>query len=174
MNAKTARRLGRYLTSDSRQCTKCHLVKPVSQFHKMASHPDGIRPECRDCANARNGRYYLANKQKVNERQRAFRKTDYRKAYARKYMAARLRRQRDESATRPRPLLCEACGSAGDQRGLVFDHNHGSGEFRGWLCNRCNRVLGMCDDSVSVLRQLAAYLEKANGKKGKRGSFQNS
>ena len=61
-------------------------------------------------------------------------------------------------AGRPRPFCCELCNKPDDKRGIVFDHCHQKGHFRGWLCNRCNRVLGLVDDDPNILHQLAAYL----------------
>lgn len=34
---------------------------------------------------------------------------------------------------------CEICGKACN---LCYDHNHATGEFRGWLCSHCNLILG--------------------------------
>jgi len=43
----------------------------------------------------------------------------------------------------------------------VWDHDHNSGRFRGWLCSGCNTTLGMVYDRPSTLRALAAYLERS-------------
>jgi len=52
--------------------------------------------------------------------------------------------------------MCEVCGS--DKR-IVYDHNHITGIFRGWLCNNCNVALGMVRDNPSTLKLLVAYIE---------------
>lgn len=41
-----------------------------------------------------------------------------------------------------------------------FDHNHATGEFRGFLCASCNTGLGQLKDSIAVLRSALAYLEE--------------
>lgn len=71
----------------------------------------------------------------------------------------RLRQEaiRIEIAGRPKPDLCELCGEF-HQR-IVWDHCHASGSFRGWLCDRCNKVLGLVYDRPSILKRLARYLE---------------
>jgi len=51
---------------------------------------------------------------------------------------------------------CELCHAPGK---ICCDHNHASGKFRGWLCNRCNRVLGLLKDDPALLRRAADYLE---------------
>jgi hypothetical protein len=62
-------------------------------------------------------------------------------------------------AGRPRPSICELCGDEGENgKTTVFDHNHANEKFRGWLCDRCNRVLGSVKDSVDLLSKMIAYL----------------
>ncbi|MDE2096982.1 MAG: hypothetical protein KGL39_07035 [Patescibacteria group bacterium] len=58
---------------------------------------------------------------------------------------------------------CELCGieAVFVERGLRLDHNHVTGEFRGWLCNACNLGLGKFKDSAVLLRKAADYLDGA-------------
>ena len=66
------------------------------------------------------------------------------------------RAQKEAIAGRPRPGACEQCGRGGK---ICFDHNHATNKFRGWLCHKCNMILGCANDSPAILRKLAAYLE---------------
>lgn len=50
------------------------------------------------------------------------------------------------------------CAIYGTTEALHVDHCHDSGRLRGLLCGRCNRGLGMFDDSPERLRQAALYL----------------
>lgn len=74
---------------------------------------------------------------------------------------ARWRKQRDAEtaflAGRPRPDICDVCGSVGR---IVFDHCHSKGHFRGWVCHKCNVILGFAEDDTDRLRKLIAYLER--------------
>ena len=44
-----------------------------------------------------------------------------------------------------------------------LDHDHDTGEARGWLCNKCNSALGWFDDNIDFLKRAVQYLEKSNG-----------
>lgn len=55
-----------------------------------------------------------------------------------------------------KPSLCHGCGT---EAKLGLDHNHATGDLRGWLCHNCNVALGMTHDDPSRLRRLALYLE---------------
>lgn len=66
-----------------------------------------------------------------------------------------------EIAGRPRPNICDLCYE--NHGGIVFDHCHEHGHFRGWLCDRCNKVLGLIKDSPQLLDNMARYLERSNG-----------
>jgi len=63
----------------------------------------------------------------------------------------------EKLATRPRPERCEICNSKGR---ICRDHNHKTNRFRGWICFRCNTVLGWVDDDRELLRLLIDYLNK--------------
>jgi hypothetical protein len=52
---------------------------------------------------------------------------------------------------------CEICGLDGP---LHCDHSHSTGLIRGWLCNKCNLMLGYSDDTPNTLRIAAEYIEK--------------
>lgn len=66
---------------------------------------------------------------------------------------------------RPKPDHCEMCGKDGygqgnkPRIGICFDHDHETGKARGWLCDRCNKVLGLVKDDPDLLRKMIAYLE---------------
>jgi hypothetical protein len=82
-----------------------------------------------------------------------------------KQVVSRSRQKRiaaqEVEAGRPRPDRCELCGGNDDR--IVFDHDHSTGRFRGWICDRCNKTLGHVKDNPNYLRMLAQYLEKSHG-----------
>jgi len=44
-----------------------------------------------------------------------------------------------------------------------LDHNHNTGEVRGWICNSCNVSLGQLNDDIDTLKRATNYLEVNNG-----------
>lgn len=95
-------------------------------------------------------KYRAANIEKIRERdrnaRRRIRATDPEGEKAR--MArfyARKEAMKASIAGRERPPVCDICRELNRQ--ICFDHCHLSGSFRGWLCDRCNKTLGIVKDS---------------------------
>jgi hypothetical protein len=42
----------------------------------------------------------------------------------------------------PDDKRCELCGKLPKSKSLHADHDHDTGRFRGWICYRCNSMLG--------------------------------
>ena len=55
-------------------------------------------------------------------------------------------------------LICVICGAEGR---VVLDHDHTTGGVRGWICHRCNVMLGYAADDQTRLTNAAAYLARA-------------
>ena len=43
------------------------------------------------------------------------------------------------------------------------DHDHKTGEVRGWICTYCNNMIARARDNAEILRNGAKYLEEKNG-----------
>ena len=52
---------------------------------------------------------------------------------------------------------CELCGRVESRS---WDHDHKSGLFRGWLCSRCNLVLGRVEDDGELLAAMSEYVSR--------------
>jgi hypothetical protein len=60
---------------------------------------------------------------------------------------------------------CEICGRPAEKRrgktmNLYLDHDHHTGFVRGWLCHRCNLILGLVDDDIGLLTVAIDYLKR--------------
>jgi hypothetical protein len=89
---------------------------------------------------------------KYDKEKRAARIKSYVKSRREKYKIAQV-----EIAGRDRPSKCEICRQS-DVR-ICFDHCHETNLFRGWLCVRCNSVLGLAKDDINILEKLIDYLK---------------
>lgn len=54
---------------------------------------------------------------------------------------------------------CDCCGRVFEQ--LVLDHDHLTGEFRGFLCHACNTGIGKLGDNLDGLARAVSYLENS-------------
>lgn len=45
---------------------------------------------------------------------------------------------------------------------VVLDHNHSTGNVRGWLCESCNTGIGRFDDDMAIIENGIKWLEKTN------------
>ena len=62
-----------------------------------------------------------------------------------------------------RPPLGTPCYNCGrTDRKLVFDHDHQTLEHRGWICDNCNRSIGMLGDTIESLERAIKYLKEGN------------
>jgi hypothetical protein len=84
--------------------------------------------------------------------------SEYNRVYKIKY--------KERKAGRPKSKQCEICNS---ESKIVFDHNHETGKFRGWICNNCNWILGLAKDNKKILYLIIEYLNKNDGHNNKEG-----
>jgi hypothetical protein len=117
---------------ETKHCESCNTTKPITEFNSNGK--DGSRYRCRACdRNAGN-------------------------------ISSNLRRVHGEP---PADYKCPGCELTTDQiktrTGRTtkwdIDHHHETGEFRGWLCHKCNPTLGNAKDSSRILANLIHYLE---------------
>lgn len=48
-----------------KECTKCHLIKPLSDYRKQSKAKYGVKPHCRECDDLIQGELYLRNKKRI-------------------------------------------------------------------------------------------------------------
>lgn len=56
-------------------------------------------------------------------------------------------------------LVCPICRDDFGARGPDLDHDHVTGKARGFLCPRCNKMLGLAGDSLDLLQRAQEYLK---------------
>ena len=131
-----------------KQCCRCKELKPETNFSKFKKNKNGLNNACKACINSWKRNYSLAHPEKIKEANKK-----WYAAKGRKYHLERKYGIRVEDV----PQSCQVCGS---RKRICVDHNHETGIVRGFLCNRCNVVLGKVRDNPSLLEKLALYLRE--------------
>jgi|SRR3989344_1512523 len=66
--------------------------------------------------------------------------------------------------TKPKnkPFECPICAKrtiAGITSKVVLDHNHRTGEIRGWICDSCNTGIGRFKDDIELIKRAIKFLK---------------
>ena len=71
----------------SKECSKCHKIKSVSEFYKDIDKSDELQPRCKECSKIYNKKHYQENPNYFKERDKKRRQEnpDYFKKYYKKY-----------------------------------------------------------------------------------------
>ena len=122
-------------------CAKCSETKPLDDFHRQPSGPQGRHSYCKTCFNTQaRGKHRnvpVARRRSQNLKTRyGITSEDFR---------ALIDTQHGDC------LLCEQ-PLAGKRK--VVDHDHNTGKVRGILCHRCNVMIGGMDDHAWLRRAL--------------------
>ena len=122
--------------SKTRICSKCGETKPLNEeyFQRNQSTNTG------------------GNKYWRPECKECQKKASKCKAHA--------KRAAGNPGTPPLGTPCDLCNRT--DKLLCFDHDHTTCKHRGWLCDNCNRSLGMLGDSVEALERAIRYLKSRN------------
>jgi len=114
---------------------------------------------CRECINEERRNLRHASRGSLSERRLASQKVRYRRLGTTVEEVEKLHRAQDG--------LCAICkrpetatNKDGEIKMLAVDHDHETGRIRELLCNRCNAILGMAQDSIGRLVRAALYLAK--------------
>jgi len=132
-----------YASHTTKKCTKCDKHKVLTCFNGNTSGRDGFtaegyrhrRPECSDCTKI------AGQGMKV---------------------AKRIAKRDGISYKAPEGTCCAICHKA--HKRMVFDHCHEKEVFRGYLCDPCNRSMGVLGDNIEGLIRCINYLQSTENK----------
>ena len=119
-----------------RICKECKKRKPITEFEQ--NRPSVWRSECKECR--RNAKPFP----NIPAREK------------RKYVAVHPQPKIDDEFY---CRICERTITIQTTRDANLDHDHQTGEIRGWICNRCNTGLGNFRDNVSLLQRAIRWLK---------------
>lgn len=126
-------------------CTKCGVQKPLLSFSRNTASLDGHRRDCKQC---QADTTFESRRRKKWQERYGITPEDY---------AYMLQSQGGVCAICKRSETGRS--NTGGTRLLAVDHCHSTGAVRGLLCNRCNRSLGVLEDT-EWRKAAADYLEK--------------
>lgn len=140
-----------------RTCLQCRVRQPMENFH-WAGKKKYRRRKCKTCTQAR-------HKETRQERAEYYREWSRNYSLRKKYglteqdFEQMLERQNGECAGCHRELTRENTNVDHDRSCCPGDVSCGQC-VRGLLCAKCNRALGLLEDSVATLDSLIRYLKK--------------
>jgi hypothetical protein len=138
------------------QCSICGLVQ-VKFKKARARYNQKARWSCMNVERACNRRYQLSPTGIRYEHTRKLSKLKGKIPETNAFSSELLLtvQQRSQQA-----ICCDCCGELKQPEAhLCLDHNHVTGELRGFICRLCNLGLGHFRDSTEILRKAIQYLE---------------
>ena len=118
-------------------CNICHRLLSVDSFAKNQSNKSTKilrRPSCLDC------------------------RTDIDKRAPKTKQARDAEKQRPKYGTAFRCPICDKRSIVGVTAKIVADHNHHTGNIRGFICDSCNTGLGRFKNGRDCLKNAMEYL----------------
>jgi len=127
------KRKHRTILTENDPCKTCGKILSIDNYRWINSYR---RSECKSCESANSTLTNRIRKYKMSA-------ADYNQ---------RLKDQNN---------LCYICHDIERYHGtLCVDHNHKTGKIRKLLCNRCNRLLGLVGEDITVLTSLVNYIKE--------------
>jgi hypothetical protein len=167
----------------SKRCSKCKEVLPISQFHANRAQPNGYQSSCKNCLKVNNPR---STKPKKCSRCKQIKDAD--EFATSKNSPTGLQGNCRSCCDEVRlPLSPETsrqyvlknrygmtlsdyddilkkqkgrCAICQKQTKLVVDHCHTHNHVRGLLCNGCNRGIGFLGEDVTRFKNAIVYLQR--------------
>lgn len=156
----------------SKACYQCKLEKSLDEFHNCRTRPDGKQPYCKACTKDNAKKFYQANKEKVDEKNRqwkaANRKPGTPEQNRRNHLKTKYRITPEQfgEMLAAQGGRCAICGTDEPDGQWNVDHDHlccpGSRScgdcVRQILCPPCNRAIGQFDDDPERMIAAAEYV----------------
>jgi len=140
---------------EERICNVCRVRKPIDAFY-LRSNKRNRALNCKSCHCEQKRTYWKANPD-ISKKQTAKLK-DW--LLVQKYG---ITREQFNNFIQLQHGRCNCCGVRFTQESkyrAVVDHCHDNGQHvRGIICNRCNKVEGLCE-SIDVARSIVKYMEQ--------------
>ena len=124
-----------------KRCKECQRMLPIDSFEPNQHNKNNVvvrRSVCKEC-----------------------------RRKAKKFPTAPTRKIREFERLNPRPKIglpftcpiCERTMIVESNREVNLDHNHDTGDVRGWVCNDCNTGMGKFKDNITRLNRAIQWLK---------------
>ena len=140
----------------SKVCTLCGIDRDLSHYRSRGGPQKHLlKSRCNFCLNKEHKKWVEDNPEKVKE-------------YRLKDPWTLVKRCKRRNIT-PKELVdayekqngcCAICLSVIQISNSAIDHNHSTNDFRGILCKKCNRALGLFGDNPTTIKNAFNYLLK--------------
>lgn len=149
----------------SKNCSKCNRDLPISHFFKRSDRTGKLRSWCKGCVSEHSRRDRGEHRRHIERKYSSTPKGQ--QARRKNKLKKRFNISLDDYATMLslQNGVCAICHGAettrsrlGELRHLSIDHDHTTGRIRQLLCSRCNSVLGLANDNITILQAAITYL----------------
>ena len=130
-------------------CKTCGVAKPLDQYTN--TRPNNKHPYCKICRTAKNAERRKKNPELYADIER---RSKFKRIYG-------ITIDDYYDMLKMQNNGCGICGAIKPSNRTGFfsiDHCHTSGKVRGLLCTKCNRGLGLFNDSPQRLQSAVSYL----------------
>lgn len=140
-----------------KKCSRCKIEKDISEFYRNKTEKDGYHHYCKICNLARVNQYYLENPEKA----KYTRDKLYRRHGINKEIFQELLSKQDSKCA-----ICKNELNLSNFKQINIDHSHkccnktySCGKcIRGLLCSKCNKAIGLFNDSIDMLDSAIKYI----------------
>ena len=131
--------------SNTRMCIHCKEVKHEDEFGVRSYTKNGIKAERRnDCNSCKSKQTKIRNELK----------RQYPRPTNEDYQCPRCNRSKQDFINEGRFV------HTNKKSMFVLDHDHKTGQFRGWICDYCNTICARAYDDPSILEANARVLRE--------------
>ena len=147
--------------SETKVCAKCQKSKALDLFVMRKTAVGGYGSHCIECSRLMSRE--TASRRKASPERQAAHLAGRADASVRIRAMNRARLygispEVQQDLMDSQDSCCAGCGVVGDESVFHVDHDHKTGAVRGFLCKKCNSILGLAADDPGRLYDLAEYL----------------
>jgi hypothetical protein len=145
-----------------KQCRICGEVKPRREYRESSDWGWKHAKNCLSCLKKKSSEYHRKFLDR-NEKNRTRAQESWHASSLRRHYG--LTTVQYDAAKELQGGVCAICGNKNGKDGkrarrLAVDHDHKTGCFRALLCDNCNILIGLAEESEIILERAADYLEQ--------------